>query len=94
MSEIIHLSSSRQELRQLPLQHPWNHLPCIHYCIAAAPTDADLDFHLTSGLQLPILVTPQSTLGNQIAAQCSWFKEPIEKLLDEIFKEEQALIQV
>lgn len=91
-SEIIHLQSRRQELQQPPLQHPWNHLRCTHYCVAA--TDADLDYRLTSGLPLPVLITAQSAHGNQITAQCSWYNEPIENLLDEILKDGQALIQI
>ena len=96
-SEIIHLPSSQREPsqrepRQPPSQHPWNSLRSIHYCVAA--THADLEQQLNSGLPLPVLIAPPSALGQEITSQCPWFYQPLEKLLDEILKEEQASIQV
>jgi hypothetical protein len=91
-SEIIHLPSSRREQRQPPSQHPWNNLRSIHYYVAA--THTDLEQQLNSGLPLPVLIAPQSALGQEITTQCPWFSQPLEKLLDEILKNEQASIQV
>lgn len=84
-SEVIHQLSSRR-------QHPWNNLRSIHYCVAA--TQADLDRQLNSGLPLPVLIAPQSALGAEITGQSPWFSEPLDRLLDEIFKEPASIIQV
>ena len=91
-SEILHLRSVQREQLQSPSQHSWNNLRSIHYCVAA--THVDLEQQLSLGLPLPILIAPQSTLGQETITQCPWFYQPLEKLLDEILKEEQASIQV
>jgi hypothetical protein len=90
--EILHQRSSVKEQVQFPLQHPWQRLRSNHYCIAA--THQELEQRLNSGLCLPVLITPKSTLGQEITTQCSWFNQSIETLLDEIFKDKRALIQV
>lgn len=91
-SEIIHLRSNRGELGSRPLEHPWNYLRHVHYCVA--PTHADLEQQLNAGLPLPVLISPSSNLGREIMTQSRWFHQPLDKLLNEILKEEQAKIQV
>lgn len=89
-SEIIHLPSSRAQ--QPPTKHPWNVLRPVHYCVAA--TNADLHLQLEAGLLLPVLVAPNSVLGHEITSECHWFQQPLEELLDKVFKDGQASIQV
>lgn len=89
-SVILHLPSSRAE--QPPSQHPWNELRTVHYCVAAS--SADLHLQLETGLLLPVLVVPNSVLGQEITSECRWFQQPLEGLLDEIFKQGSASIQV
>jgi hypothetical protein len=89
-AKIIYQQSSAKE--QPPSQHPWQRLRSDHYCIVA--THEELKKQLDSGLCLPVVITPESALGQEITTQCSWSKQPVEKILDEIFAEGRASIQV
>jgi hypothetical protein len=89
-AEIIYCRKER--VLRPPSQHPWQNLRSNHYCVAA--THNDLEEYFKSGFSLPVLIVPESALGQDITGGCSWFQEPLANILDEVLKDPEATVQV
>ena len=72
--------------------HLWNNMDCTHYVLIASLLG--LHNQLSTGLPLPVLISPLSRLGKDISAQTHWSQSSLRTVLDRILVPDSTEIAV